>query len=143
MGESNDNSGDSDGDRSGDHPGGEKSGNSESDRIRTDEDDGIDTLGSHEYRDFLGSNFLEVRLRTREEPRTDPDGEAMLNEEKDSNKDTSDVEGELLGHNKDSGIGSEDEGGGVDEDESSNEGIQGEEAKRSDELRKLIAKLQN
>ncbi|KAG0634516.1 hypothetical protein HOY80DRAFT_1098330 [Tuber brumale] len=62
---------------------------------------------------------------------TDPDDVAILNEEKGSDKDdTSDAESDLLSHNEDG------------RDESSDEGAQDEEAKRREELKKLITQEQ-
>ncbi|KAG0634487.1 apoptosis antagonizing transcription factor-domain-containing protein [Tuber brumale] len=161
MGGSDDDSEDSDGDGSEDNADEKKAGNRGNDGIPTDEDDDIDSddaLGSEEDKfsgfKFLGSSTTKEGVSATRgmkivddsssdgEPGTNPDDEAILNEEKDSDKDdASDVESGLLSHNED---GDEDDGGEGedDEDEGSDEGAQDAEAKCREELRKLIAEEQ-
>ncbi|CAZ86247.1 unnamed protein product [Tuber melanosporum] len=164
MDGSDDDSEDSDGDGSEGDADEKKVGNRESDEIPTDEDDDIDSddvLGSDEDKfsgfKFLGSSTTKEGVNATRgmkvvddsssdgEPGTDPDDEAILNEEKDSDKDNaSDVESKLLSHSED-GYGedeSEDEESEDDGDEGSDEGAQDAEAKRREELKKLITEEQ-
>jgi len=78
---------------------------------------------------------------------TDPDDEAILDEEKDSDEDdASDVESNLFSHtNDDEENGSEDESEdeeGEDDRDGGSEGVQDVEAKRREELKKLITEEQ-
>ncbi|KAG0126683.1 apoptosis antagonizing transcription factor-domain-containing protein [Tuber indicum] len=164
MDGSDDDSEDSDGDGSEDDADEKKVGNRKNDEIPTDEGDDIDSddaLGSDEDKfsgfKFLGSSTTKEGVNATRgmkvvdnsssdgEPGTDPDDEAILNEEKDSDKDNaSDVEGNLLSHSKDGyeEDESEDEESEDDGDEGSDEGAQDAEAKRREELKKLITEEQ-
>jgi len=167
MDGSDDDSEGGDGDRSEDDADEKKAGGPENGEIPTDEDDDIDSddaLGSNEDRfsgfKFLGSSTTKEGVNATRgmkvvdssssdgESGTDPDDEAILNEEKDSNEDdSSDVESNLLSHTDDedeeseSESESEDEEGEDDLDESG-EGVQDVEARRREELKKLITEEQ-
>ncbi|CUS13334.1 unnamed protein product [Tuber aestivum] len=157
MDGSDEDSEDSDGDGNEDDVDEPKAENRENGEIPTDEDDDIDSddaLGSDEDRfsgfKFLGSSTTKEGVNSTRgmkvvdesgsdgEPGTDPNDEVILNEENDSDEDeASDVEGGLLSHNED-----EDEDEEDDEEESSDEGAQDAEAKRREELKKLITEEQ-
>ncbi|PWW76810.1 TRAUB-domain-containing protein [Tuber magnatum] len=157
MDGSDDDSEDSDGDGSEDDTDEKKAEDRENGEIPTDEDDDIDSddaLGSDEDKfsrfKFLGSSTTKEGVNATRgmkvvddsssdgESGTNPDDEAILNEEKDSDEDdASDVESGLLGHNED-----ENEEGEDDEDESSDESSQDAEAKRREELKRLITEEQ-
>ncbi|RPA94714.1 TRAUB-domain-containing protein [Choiromyces venosus 120613-1] len=165
MDGSDDDSEDSDGDGSEEDADEKKARNRENGEIPTDEDDDIDSddaLGSDEDKfsgfKFLGSSTTKGGVKATRgmkvagdsssdgESGTDPDNDAILNEEKDTDEDdSSDVESDLLSHNEDGDEEDEDEDedeDGEDEDESSDEGAQDADTKRREELKKLITEEQ-
>ncbi|KAG0637891.1 hypothetical protein HOY80DRAFT_1081571 [Tuber brumale] len=125
MNRSDDDSEDSDSDGSKHDADERKAGYRENDGIPTGEDDDIDALGS-EWNRFSGFKFLGSSAT--KEGANDPGDEAILNEEKVSDKDdTSDVDNDFLSPNED--------GGG-------DEGAQDKEAKRWEEPKKLMTEEQ-